>query len=119
MARPFLTMTTGVTTPLLVTVNNTGNTDFWGVAATNASGTPYYIKFAWQGQSNATLFPTSTGSTTLPAMVFEVPTIGLNYALDEPVTNVGQLYFWYASTPGVATNASVTTSGDAITVIYG
>jgi hypothetical protein len=29
------------------------------------------------------------------------------------------LYFWYASTPGVATNASVTTSGDAITVIYG
>jgi hypothetical protein len=35
------------------------------------------------------------------------------------VTNVGQLYFWYTSTPGVATNSSVTTSGDAITVIYG
>lgn len=119
MARAYLTMTTGVTTPTVQTVNNPGNTDFWGIAATNASGTPYYIKLAWQGQSNAAPFPTSTGSTTLPQMVFEVPTIGLNVAFDEAVTNIGQLYFWYASTPGVATNSSVTTSGDAITVIYG
>ena len=119
MARPYLTMTTGVVTPTVQTVNNLGNTDFWGVAATNAGAVPYYIKFAWQGQTNAVPFPTSTGSTTLPAMVFEVPTIGLDYALNEPVTNVGQLYFWYSSTPGVATNASVTSSGDAITVFYG
>jgi hypothetical protein len=119
MARPFLTMTTGTTTPLVATVNNLGNTDFWGVAATNQGGVPYYIKFAWQGQSNAAPFPTSTGSTTLPAMVFEVPAIGLDFALNEPVTNVGQLYFWYSSTAGNATNASVTVSGECITVIYG
>jgi len=119
MARPFLTQTTGVTTPVAVQVNNYGNTDFWGIAATNQGAVPYYIKLAWQGASNAALSPTSTGSTTLPAMVFEVPTIGLDFALDEPVTNQGALYLWYASTPGVATNASVTTSGDCITVIYG
>ena len=119
MARPYLTMTTGVVAPTVQTVNNLGNTDFWGVAATNQGAVPYYIKFAWQGQSNVAPAPTSTGSTAQPAMIFEVPTIGLNYALDEPVTNIGSLYFWYASTPGVATNSSVTTSGDAITVIYG
>jgi hypothetical protein len=52
-------------------------------------------------------------------MIFEVPTIGLDFALNEPVTNTGQLYFWYGSTPNDAANASVTTSGDAITVFYG
>lgn len=119
MARPYHTNTTGVSTPTVQTVNNVGNTDFWGVIATNASGTPYYIKFAWQGNSNVVPAPSSTANTVVPAMVFEVPTVGLNYSLTEPVTNTGQLYFWYASTPADNTNASVTTSGDAITVIYG
>jgi hypothetical protein len=119
MARAYQTMTTGVSVPTVQTVNNFGNTDFWGIAATNASGTPYYIKLAWNSQTNAVPSPASTANTVVPAMTFEVPTIGLDFALNEPVTNMGQLYFWYASTPDRATNASVTTSGDAITVFYG
>jgi hypothetical protein len=119
MARAYHTNTTGVTTPTLQTVNNVGNTDFWGLSATNQGPVPYYIKFAWQGNSNVVPFPTSTASTAVPSMIFEVPTIGLDFALNEPVTNTGQLYFWYGSTPNDAANASVTTSGDAITVFYG
>lgn len=119
MARPYHSMTTGVVVPTVQTVNNPGNTDFWGVTATNAGAVPYYIKFAWQGNQNAIPSPTSTASTWTPSMTFEVPTIGLDFALNEPVTNTGQLYFWYSSTPQDATNASVTSSGDAITVFYG
>jgi hypothetical protein len=119
MARAYQTMTTGVSVPTVQTINNVGNTDFWGIAATNASGVPYYVKFAWQGNSNTKIAPTSTANTFAPAMTFEVPTIGLDFALNEPVTNTGQLYFWYASTPDGPTNASVTASGDAITVFYG
>lgn len=119
MARAYHSMTTGVSVPTVQTVNNVGNTDFWGICATNQGLVPYYIKLAWQGQSNVQPAPTSTASTWTPAITLEVPTIGLDYALNEPVTNVGQLYFWYASTPQDATNASVTTSGDAITVFYG
>jgi hypothetical protein len=120
MAMPFHTNTTGVTVPTVQVVNNVGNTDFWGVSATNQGAVPYYIKFAWQGNSNVAPAPTSTGNTVVPDMVFEVPTIGLDFAMGhESVTKTGQLYFWYASTPGDATNASVTTSGDAITVFYG
>lgn len=119
MARPYHTMTTGVVVPTVQTVNNPGNTDFWGISATNAGAVPYYIKLAWQGQSNTVPAPTSTANTFVPAMVFEVPTIGLDFALMEPATNVGQLYFWYASTAADATNASVTSSGDVITIFYG
>ena len=119
MARVYHTMTTGVVVPTVQTVNNPGNTDFWGVVATNVGAVPYYIKFAWQGNRNTAPAPTSTASTWTPALTLEVPTIGLDYALQEPVTNTGQLYFWYASTADDATNASVTTSGDAISVIYG
>jgi hypothetical protein len=119
MAQPYHTMTTGVTVPTVQVVNTPGNADFWGLSATNQGLVPYYIKLAWQGQQNAIPSPTSTASTWTPAITIEVPTIGVNFGLDEPITNVGQLYFWYASTPGDATNASVTTSGDAITVFYG
>jgi hypothetical protein len=119
MARPYHTMTTGVTTPTVQTVNNAGNTDFWGLSATNQGAVPYYIKFAWQGNSNTAPSPISSANTWAPDMVFEVPTIGLDFALNEPVTKAGSLYFWYASTPQDASNASVTTSGDVITVIYG
>lgn len=119
MAKPYHTMTTGVVVPTVQIVNNAGNTDFWGLTATNAGAVPYYIKFAWQGNSNTVPVPTSTANTFVPAMVFEVPTIGLDFSLSEAVTNTGQLYFWYTSTPADATNASVTSSGDAITVFYG
>lgn len=119
MARPYHTLTTGVVVPTVQTVNNFGNTDFWGVTATNQGAVPYYIKFAWQGNSNTIPVPTSTGNTFTPDMVFEVPTIGLDFALNEPCTKTGSLYFWYASTATDATNASVTSSGDAITVFYG
>jgi hypothetical protein len=119
MARAYHALTTGSVVPTVQVVNNPGNTDFWGVVATNQGAAPYYIKFAWQGNTNVSPAPTSTGSTAIPAMVFEVPTIGLDYSLTEPVTNTGQLYFWYTSTATDATNASVTSSGDSITVIYG
>lgn len=119
MAKPYHTLTTGVVVPTVQTVNNAGNTDFWGISATNAGAVPYYIKMAWQGNSNTAPSPTSTANTWVPAMVFEVPTVGLDFSLHEPVTNTGSLYLWYTSTATDATNASVTSSGDAITVFYG
>jgi hypothetical protein len=117
MARYFHTSTT-VSAAVAVQVNNYQNTDFLGVHATNNTAAAYYIKLAWASQPGQVLNPTATASTTVPAITIEVPTTGLNFHNNFPVTNQGSLYMWVASTAPDATNTTLASSGDVITIIY-
>jgi hypothetical protein len=129
MARPYKVATTisnmGISSNMPLFIVNDANklgTDLLGLAATNSTGAAYYIKFYWSGQQNLTYSQlsavmTNAACTVVPALTVEVPTTGLVWpAMVPPLGNQGQLYFWAVSTAADATNTSLASGGDAITV---
>lgn len=96
--------------------------DFVGIAATNTTGSPYYVKLFWTGQSN--LSPAnvsaalvSTACTLVPSITIEVPTNGLlSGPTHNSIVQAGNFYLWAVSTAADASNTSLASGGDAITV---
>ena len=95
---------------------------FMGLAATNSTGAPYYVKLLWTGQVNLSYAQisaviTNAACTLVPSLTIEVPTIGF-YAppAQWPISEAGQLYMWATSTAADATNTSLASGGDALTV---
>jgi hypothetical protein len=117
MARYFKAPTT-TTAAVAIQVNNYGNTDFLGLYATNTTAAAYYIKLAWVGAGNVIPFPSATASSAIAAVTIEVPTTGLNFVNQQPLTNQGCLYYWVASTAPDATNTTLASGGDVITIVY-
>ena len=96
--------------------------DFMGISATNSTGAAYYVKLFWTGQTNLSYAQlsaviTNAACTLVPSLTIEVPTTGLFSPPSMfPVAQAGQLYMWVTSTAADATNTSLASSGDAITV---
>lgn len=128
MARPYKVNTTianmGISAVMPVfPVGDSGalSPGIMGVVATNSTGQQYYLKFYWTGQTNLSFSAlsavmTNAACTVIPAMTVEVPTTGLCHTFTTPIMNQGQLYLWAVSTVADATNTSLASGGDVITV---
>lgn len=97
--------------------------DLMGLSATNGTGAPYYVKLYWTGQQNISYAQlsavlTNAACTIVPTMVVEVPqTTGIVWGPNQwPIAQAGPLYLWAVSTAADATNTSLASGGDVITV---
>lgn len=116
--------TTGAVTATLLPSAST----FYGVSATSAEAANFYVKVWWEGTGTApptvpggaqpaTTLPTA--GTTVPNLVFQVPTTGLPLTVSsEGINNGGRIWYWIAAGAADSSTTALTAGGDNVTFIY-
>jgi hypothetical protein len=101
---------------------------FYGISATSAEATTFYVKLWWEGTGTAppsvvggaqpaTVLPTA--GTTVPHLVFQVPTTGLPLSVaNVEVNNGGRIWYWIAGGAADSSTTALVAGGDNITFVY-
>ena len=90
-------------------------TDLWGICATDAFDTVYYVKVCWQGNSNTV----PVAGTTVPNITFAIQAGETDKLFKMPLTFAGPMYYWVSLHPGDSDATVLATGGDVVTLLVG